>query len=638
MRTEAAQSNPTANADKGIFPAGALAGSQMPGGTFLGLLSSASTNPLVTSNAPSEVEATTDKGVPRTTFADGGSKKNFASGKKIPQQAASASINGYLLPAFVPTPAAKQNPLPISLNIDSTEDVSRASIQRGEDALTAKSVRIGTIPPDSFKNNALPAMNPQNPFSKPAPAIHLPGFSQQFDQQLLSSEDAFTRPRDIRKISDIISNVSRSEFAQRDNSPNSSSIPPARSTPPDLPNVLTPSLAANGFSEGTFAMNLPDPDPIVSPDETSTGAPQISPEPQAVGMATGDSLQHANSAAVVSSAWQESAILNQVRAVITPVTSTQGKLVTGKSSPDTSQTTAFRIAGQKNAVQKITAKVENNQGSVSSLVPSDHTIHTNPIKHRAAEASDIKQSTTETNSGNGIPVHDSDSKDSNAKTENNKNSDEKYANDKDANIGAPANALIIANIALHPAAPVHSASLSADIINPAALIPHVDTSVSKPASTLPATPEAAPTIKDVPITEGSGNVQVAHIADKAGQSEMHIGMRIPLFGSVEVHTSVHQNQVGVVVGSEHGDLKTFLNAEIPMLRENLNQQDLQFSNVRFLETGNHSGNFLTDSGAHSGSQQPPHKSNAPWLVFHAESATTNEEVFVASQIGLSIHA
>jgi len=78
-------------------------------------------------------------------------------------------------------------------------------------------------------------------------------------------------------------------------------------------------------------------------------------------------------------------------------------------------------------------------------------------------------------------------------------------------------------------------------------------------------------------------VNVARVMEGMRQSEMHIGLRTTAFGSVEVHTVIRENQVGLAVGTERGDLKTFLASEVPTLRNVLHHQDLQLDGIHFLQ-------------------------------------------------------
>jgi hypothetical protein len=80
-------------------------------------------------------------------------------------------------------------------------------------------------------------------------------------------------------------------------------------------------------------------------------------------------------------------------------------------------------------------------------------------------------------------------------------------------------------------------------------------------------------------------VQIARLVDGIAQSEMHIGLRTQAFGNVELHTVVRDSQVGLAVGSEKGNLRNFLNSEVPTLQATLGQHDIRFDGIRFLESG-----------------------------------------------------
>ena len=71
------------------------------------------------------------------------------------------------------------------------------------------------------------------------------------------------------------------------------------------------------------------------------------------------------------------------------------------------------------------------------------------------------------------------------------------------------------------------------------------------------------------------------MVSKAAQSEMRIGLNTSAFGSVEVRTVVHANEVGVVIGSEKGDLRSLLSSELPGIANTLQQQNLRLNQVNF---------------------------------------------------------
>ena len=79
-----------------------------------------------------------------------------------------------------------------------------------------------------------------------------------------------------------------------------------------------------------------------------------------------------------------------------------------------------------------------------------------------------------------------------------------------------------------------------------------------------------------------GPVQVAQLVNRIGQSEMRIGMNTSAFGSVEVRTVVHASDVGLVIGSEKGDLRGLLTNEMPAITNTLQQQNLPLNSVNFM--------------------------------------------------------
>ena len=100
---------------------------------------------------------------------------------------------------------------------------------------------------------------------------------------------------------------------------------------------------------------------------------------------------------------------------------------------------------------------------------------------------------------------------------------------------------------------------------------------------------------------GVSGLQVARMVDGMAQSEMHIGLRTASFGSVEVHTVVRDSQIGLSVGSEKGDLRTFLAAEVSGLQTSFQQQNLKFDAIRFLSSGaDVSSGFSGGSNSHFG--------------------------------------
>lgn len=135
-------------------------------------------------------------------------------------------------------------------------------------------------------------------------------------------------------------------------------------------------------------------------------------------------------------------------------------------------------------------------------------------------------------------------------------------------------------------------------------------------------------------------VQLARMVNGTSQSEMHVGLQTQVFGNVEVHTVVRENQVGLAVGAEKGDLKMFLSPEVVGLQTTLHHQDLRFDNIRFLGEG--SG---TTAGFSSGSNSQSRFSDQRTVTTQQFSASLAEpenqaqlDFLFESRPGLNVHA
>ena len=138
----------------------------------------------------------------------------------------------------------------------------------------------------------------------------------------------------------------------------------------------------------------------------------------------------------------------------------------------------------------------------------------------------------------------------------------------------------------------------------------------------------------------SGPVEAARLVTSVAQSEMHIGLRTQAFGSVEVHTVVRDSQVGLSVGSEKGDLRTYLTNEVPGLQTSLRQQDLRFDNIRFFESsGGATAGFSggANSQSQSSSQQQPSASGF-FSIHGPPDDAIDPEVSPALESRLNVHA
>jgi hypothetical protein len=102
-----------------------------------------------------------------------------------------------------------------------------------------------------------------------------------------------------------------------------------------------------------------------------------------------------------------------------------------------------------------------------------------------------------------------------------------------------------------------------------------------------------------------GPVQMAQIVSKATQAEMRIGLNTSAFGNVEVRTIVHASEVGLVIGSERGDLRSLLGSEIPGIANTLQQQNLRLNEVNFHQGFTFSGNASSGGDSQPRSFTPP---------------------------------
>jgi hypothetical protein len=108
---------------------------------------------------------------------------------------------------------------------------------------------------------------------------------------------------------------------------------------------------------------------------------------------------------------------------------------------------------------------------------------------------------------------------------------------------------------------------------------------------------AQPAGDSVPMPgDATSPVQTARLVNGSLQSEMHIDLRTQAFGSVEVHTLVRDNQLGLAVCSERGNLHGFLNSEVPVLQTTFRQQELRLETIRFMDSGADVGSFLSGGG------------------------------------------
>lgn len=92
-------------------------------------------------------------------------------------------------------------------------------------------------------------------------------------------------------------------------------------------------------------------------------------------------------------------------------------------------------------------------------------------------------------------------------------------------------------------------------------------------------------------------VHAARIIQSGSDSQMRLEMRTRSFGDIEIHATVSGKQVQVSVVADHGDLRSFLAPEIPVLQDTLKQHDLRLEHVRtYLPNSDVQPDFSSGSG------------------------------------------
>lgn len=134
---------------------------------------------------------------------------------------------------------------------------------------------------------------------------------------------------------------------------------------------------------------------------------------------------------------------------------------------------------------------------------------------------------------------------------------------------------------------------------------------------------------------------MAQMVNRVGQSEMRIGMNTSAFGTVDVRTVVHASDVGLVIGSEKGDLRGLMSNEMPGINNSLQQQNLRLNSVSFMQGFASPGNGNGSGGGNSqqqfwASQRGSSNSLLPEIVDDSVESTSASEY--GSSRGLSILA
>jgi flagellar hook-length control protein FliK len=172
---------------------------------------------------------------------------------------------------------------------------------------------------------------------------------------------------------------------------------------------------------------------------------------------------------------------------------------------------------------------------------------------------------------------------------------------KDTDLNAASVSLATASASAVVPAPANSPAATLPVVAAASVTADLP---AKPAVTVPAaasgtTGTPSPPLPEPPVIAAPGPVQMAQMVNRAEQSEMRIGMNTSAFGSVEVRTVVHANDVGLVIGSEKGDLRTLLSNDMPAIVNTLQEKNLTLHSVNFMQ-----GFAFSNNASGGGGSQP----------------------------------
>jgi hypothetical protein len=141
--------------------------------------------------------------------------------------------------------------------------------------------------------------------------------------------------------------------------------------------------------------------------------------------------------------------------------------------------------------------------------------------------------------------------------------------------GAPQAAAPASPAAANPQlAPPTQPALNADALSKAGGLP---------ATAASGAPSAGSQVAQTLGAGALGPVQLAQLLNRVGQTEMRVEMNTSAFGSVQVRTVIHANDVGLVIGSEKGDLRTLLANDMPAITNTLQQQNLRLNSVSYMQ-------------------------------------------------------
>lgn len=133
----------------------------------------------------------------------------------------------------------------------------------------------------------------------------------------------------------------------------------------------------------------------------------------------------------------------------------------------------------------------------------------------------------------------------------------------------------------------------------------------------------------------SSPIQVARLIERAGQTELRVGIQAGEFGNVDIRTSMARSQFSAEISVERGELGRVLSAELPALHNRLAEQRVPVSNI-VLQDHSASNN---SSDLRQGSRNNPYPQTN--LFRNDEAEPSVAPVFsvdsVESNTGLDLH-
>lgn len=184
-----------------------------------------------------------------------------------------------------------------------------------------------------------------------------------------------------------------------------------------------------------------------------------------------------------------------------------------------------------------------------------------------------------------------------------------------------------------------SAQVSSSVVDAKAA-----TSSLTPKTTDPAPKNLNQTSSSLPDAEATAETAAAHLAspiqvakliERAGETELHVGIQAGEFGSVDIRTSMARSQFTAEISVERGDLGRAMAAELPGLHSRLAEQRVPPANI-ILQ--NHSSSSGGSSDLRQGTR---HNQYAPAIPLGSHDTDSNPAIVameaMESSAGLDIH-